>query len=182
MSNNSPRNRSSFPALGYLTRLTTAWNGLLIEQTADAQAVWDDVKAGKFKVKNVAKLLANGLDGYYDVLTEATRTEGEASRTVWIHIPFSKQQGGPAEFPAALSRQQPENTICDGSPFKHTTDVDVLADAYTDLKMIGKRKLLVKLDTKQFQNAKEGQYMSFVTARNRGPGQPLVIVLLDITA
>jgi hypothetical protein len=181
MSNSGPRNPSNFPALGYLTRVTTAWNELLIEQTADTQALWDDVKAGKFKLKNVAKLWANGLEGYYDVLVEATRTEGEASRPIWVHIPFSKRQGGTAEYAAVLSRQQPDRTECDGSDFKHVTEGHVLADAYKNLNMIGRRKLLIRLDTKVLGDAKLGQYTSFVTVRNRGAGQPLAIVLLDIT-
>lgn len=183
MSKNRAKPRSNFPALGYLTRLTTAWNEFLIDQTADAQALWDDVKAGKFKAKSVAKLVANGVDGYYDVLTEATRSEGDASRTVWLHFPYSKTNGGTAEHPVELSRQQPDGLDLMGTHFKNMLTGDTIPlPAFGNLEMMGKRKLLVKVNPDVLEKADPGEYMSVVAPVNRGPGQPLVIVVLNITA
>lgn len=182
MPNKRDQKPSNFPALAYLTRVSTAWNELLIDQTAAAQELWDEVKSGNFDAKNVAKLWANGMEGYYDVLTEAVRTEGESSRTVWLHFPYSKKAGGPAEHPVVLSRQQPDGLNLEGTHFTNMlTGKAILLPPFANLELIGKRKLLVRVNPAVLQKATAGEYTSVVAPTNRGPGQPLVIVVLVVS-
>src|SRR5438874_2715928 len=101
---------TNFPGLEYLTRVTTAWNEFLLGQAGTAQTLWEEVKNGQLDVKHVAKIWANTMEGYYDVALEATRTNADATRPAWLHIPFSRAIPSTLQHPITLSRSQPDGT------------------------------------------------------------------------
>lgn len=188
MTNKKDQLLTSFPGLEYLTRISTTWNEYLVDQASATQEVWDEVKNGNFDTKQVAKLWANGVESYYDVMVEATRSNIDANRPIWVHMRYSKATPTPMEHSVMLSRHQPDATTAEGTPFVSMdgskTPLLKAGDKtkeYEPLNVVNGRKLNVKLNSDAVAGADEGQYMSLISVPNRGTEPPLAVLVLTVS-
>ena len=148
--------------------------------TPEAQTLWEEVKNGQLDVKHVAKIWANTMEGYYDVALEATRTNADATRPAWLHIPFSKATPSTLQHPLTLSRSQPDGTEIAETPFFLLGGQKKQEGLYSTAKLSGPRTLLVSLQQELVKGLTNGQYMSLVYVAVRGAEPPLAVILLTV--
>ena len=175
---------ASFPGFEYLQRVTVAWNEAMLDQARSMQGLWDSMRTGDFKLEQLAQAWVSGVESYYGVALEATRSNSE--RPVWLVVPFKKSEpNGTLEYPIALERLQPDETQAEASPFTDMRAGGLLElqpkdEIFSQLKVVG-RRLAVRLNPEVVKTVPAGEYMSFVFVASRGAQPPLAIVVLTVT-
>ena len=167
---------SNFPGLAYVQRVGNRWLHAMLDNAKAGEELWEDAKAGDLSMGALGKLFANSVDGYYSVLTDAMRLDGDREGPVWLHVPFSKKKDYDTTFerPIKLQRSQPAETDLRGTPFTNMNGgAPPKNELYDNIELIGSDTLLVKLTTAEVGTVDPGQYMSFVFAEGRGAGIPL---------
>ena len=108
----------------------------------------------------------------------------DRERPVWLVVPFKKSKpDGTLEYPIALERLQPDETLAQASPFTNMRAgglLEVQGELFSQLKVVG-RRLAVRLNPEVVKTVPAGEYMSFVFVASRGAQPPLAIVVLTVT-
>jgi hypothetical protein len=176
---------SNFPGMDYLVRVGSLWNNVLLKQSAEMNTFWSSIKDGNYTHPGLFKAWAGAVEDYYSIAVEASKGPGYISRPAWLYFSYSKTTKPVLAYTARLDRSESAATVLDKTDFTSLdSGAKLLAkDVYVDSGChLNGNELQITLDKDNLALVnEEGQYISFVFGKNRGPEPPLVIVVLRIS-
>lgn len=176
---------SNFPGMDYFVRVGSLWNNILVKQAAEMDTFWSSVKEGNYTHQGLFKAWAGAVEDYYSIAVEASKGPGYVSRPGWLYFSYSKATNPVMAYTARLDRSESAATVLDKTDFISLDGGDKLAakEVYVDSGChLNGNELHITLDKDKLALVKqEGQFISFVFGKNRGPEPPLVIVVLRIS-
>jgi hypothetical protein len=180
---------SNLPGMDYLVRVGNLWNNLLLKQSSEMQKAWSQIKGGTYKSQNAYSVWATAVEDYYGFAVDVSRGPGYIPRPAWLYFAYSRKQDSVLSYTARLDRSESPATVLDTTDFasldKVPGDTFITRDIYQQCHLNGDQIEIVldkkHLDSLPKKPSPDGQYISFVFGKNRGPEPPLVIVVLSIS-
>ena len=189
-----PPVEGGIPGLDYLRRLGTVYGAALERQIVESERVWQAFKSGSDIVGSLSRALIGGIESYYDVAISASRGPNRSEHPEWVyfsHDPLGSASDSASDSTDAAPRlrrdapidlPQPSGTSLAMSDFvSFQGSGEALKNLYRSCTLTASRKAVsIDLDVEEVDKYPPGQYMSFVTAKNRSGQTPLLIVVLSI--
>ena len=181
---------NNIPGMEYLLRVGTLYNNVVTKQADEMQTAWSAIKNGTYKYQDACRVWATAVEDYYGLAVDVSRGPGYISRPAWLYFEYSKTNPSTLSYPARLDRSESPATDLNTTDFANLDKGNgpsflLASDLYQQHEVSGEQVKIV-LNDKYLANAPpapslNGQYISFVFGKNRGPEPPLVIVVLRLT-
>jgi len=176
--------QSGIPGFEYFERIGIAWQRAMTDHARIANNVWDQIKAGKYDHAAMAANWANVTEAYFPALVEGFRGPGYVREPVWVYFTYSKGDPKPLETVARIPRMESQATELDATTFASMHGKAPLDGVYKTCIWadddLSRTQIKIVLDPTILGGA-DGQYISIIMPKNRGPESPLVIVMLRVT-
>jgi hypothetical protein len=185
--------QSGIPGFEFLERVGIAWQRAMTDHARIANAAWDQMRTGKYDHAAMVANWTKVTEAYFPALVEGFRGPGYVREPVWVYFTFDrrlavgkdgKPAGNPLEKVVTIPRMESEATELDATTFASMHGEKPIDDLYTTCDWAdddtSRTQIKIVLDRTKLAAA-NGQYISIIMPKNRGPESPLVIVMLRVT-
>lgn len=182
------------PGMDYAVRVGHALTEALLTQVDLLNDAWSSMLRGDYTFGAATRLWARVLERYYDAAVELTRGPGYLPRPAWLTFTYSREQKNVLKDVARIDRTiSPDLDTTPFAPFGNGAEqaglylMPIAGLASQNPAGMERTEIVVELNTQLIEQRIEegemgdGQYISFILPRARGPEPPLVIVMLRIS-
>ena len=170
----------NFPGFDYLERVSGAAHNTIVANGRALTDAWNLMRGGSWDVPTAAKMWAQMVDNYSNVVEELWRVPNIPRQPTWVIIPFSLSDSAKSsEF--RLSQPLDAGTTLEATAFAALGTGTIVTNMLAQAPQVSGTHVEIELSQAALAQLTAGtSYLGFIVRTDASAGPPLAIVVIRV--